>query len=262
MDSLKQPICEHLQCLPKTQNMVKVLLLKVVTVINHNTKGVLQTLNSCLRFETKAFHQQGQSVNSCSGVGSHRASVGALALKRYTDDAKKWMRIFFFLFCFCTTYSFVLLELIWRCCIEEGEVSKKHGVENMSFSGLSVCRCGEGESLDRLAGIPTWSAQPVCWVGVCVCARVRGGGRGRLSGQRVQQILEEVIWIRDVREETWRRDRKSFFIPTEKQHFIVTSLWTFWTNFSQQSGSYCFYGNFIDCMHWILCNDGKENQFL
>lgn len=161
----------------KTQNMVKVLLLKVVTVINHNTKGVLQTLNSCLRFETKAFHQQGQSVNSCSGARfppSFRRRACVKTLHRWCQKVDE--EFFFFLFCFCTTYSFFLLELIWRCCIEEGEVSKKHGVENVSFSGVSVSRCGGGESLDRLAGIPTWSAQPVCWVGVCVCARVRGGG--------------------------------------------------------------------------------------
>lgn len=59
--------------------------------------------------------------------------------------------------------------------------------------------------------------------------RAKGESRGRLSGQRVQQILEEEIWIRDVREETWGT-QEVVFIPSETQQPVITL-----PNFDQQN---------------------------
>lgn len=82
-----------------------------------------------------------------------------------------------------------------------------------------VCLCvaveKEGESSSVGTNPSIICTAHVCEC-VCLCVRVRakepkGESRSfRLSGQRVQQILEEEIWIRDVREETWRTHRKWF----------------------------------------------------
>lgn len=74
-----------------------------------------------------------------------------------------------------------------------------------------MCVCGKGETLHRLVRVPALVAG---LVGLNVCVSHEGVSRGRLSGQRVQQILEEEIWVWDVREETCETNGKSSFVMT------------------------------------------------